>query len=86
MLDMLGKGYVIKYCKALFLKEQEERLYRSYVADMLMALVNSTGKYNVETRFIELVPDRRKKKEKEKTAGEIVADVMKKAGLTFGGS
>lgn len=83
---MLGKGYVIKYCKALFLKKQEERLYRSYVADMLMALVNSTGKYNVETRFIELVPDRRKKKEKEKTAGEIVADVMKKAGLTFGGS
>lgn len=63
---MLGKGYVIKYCKALFLKEQEERLYRSYVADMLMALVNSTGKYNVETRFIDLVPDRRKRKKKRR--------------------
>lgn len=80
----MGKGYVIKYCTALLHKKKEELLYRTYVTDMLMAIVNSTGKYKVESRFIDLLPGRQKKK--EKTAEEIVADVLKNAGLTLGGS
>lgn len=77
----MGKGYVIKYCRALLRKKKEDNLYRTYVAEALMALVNSTGRYQIE-RYSDLVA-KVKRSRKEKTAEEIVVDVMKKAGLTL---
>ena len=79
----MGKGYVLKRCISLYRKKKEELLYRTYVTDMLMALVNSTGRFKAEKRFVDTLP--KIKKEKEKTAEEIVADVIKKAGLTLEG-
>ena len=76
---------MIKYCKALFQKKKEERAYRIYVTDMLMAIVNSTGKYTAEERFFDYIQKSGRKKQ-EKTAEEIVNDVVMRAGLTFGGT
>lgn len=84
-MDLIGKGYAKKYCTALFQKKREELAYRVYVTDTLMALVNSTKVYSVESRFYDTRPGKRRKS-REKTAGEIVAETIKKAGLTLGGS
>ena len=77
----MGKGYVIKYCRALLCKKNEDNLYRTYVTEALMALVNSTGRYQIE-RYSDIV-EKVKQNKQEKTADEIVADVIKRAGLTL---
>ena len=46
-----------------------------------MALVNSTGRYQIE-RYSDIV-EKVKQNKQEKTADEIVADVIKRAGLTL---
>ena len=81
-MDLIGKGYVIKYCRALLRKKNEDFLYRNYVTDALMALVNSGSKYQIDKRYTEILKESMQRT-KEKTAEEIVADVMERAGLTI---
>lgn len=68
---------------SLFYKKQEELIYRVYVTDVLMAIANSNGRVSVKDRFYDLLP---KHKKKEKTAEEIIADVIKRAGLKIEGN
>lgn len=70
------------HCTSLFKKRQEDLLFKSYVADVVMAIANSTGKIEVKNRFIDLIPTY-EEKVKEKTAEEIVADIMTRAELKF---
>lgn len=81
-MDLIGKGYVIKYCRALLRKRNEDFLYRNYVSDALMALVNSGSKYQIDKRYTEILKESMRPT-KEKTAEEIVADVIERAGLTL---
>lgn len=82
---MIGKGYVIEHCVSLFNKRQKERLFREYVTDTLKLindnLANKLGGSIIETKYSELIKPNKKP---EKTAEEIVLDVMKRAGLTIG--
>ena len=80
-MDLCGRGYVIKHCISLYYKRKEELLYKIYTTDLLRALVNSMGAYKVESRFEDMLPGKRKPR--EKTAEEIIADVIEKAGLTL---
>lgn len=41
---MFGWGYVIEYCISLFKKEQEEKLYKNYVAECLRITTENTAK------------------------------------------
>lgn len=56
----------------------EERVFRSYVGDLLMLLAE--GKVaQVQYRYAELIA--KPSEEEEKTADEIVLEVMERAGL-----
>ena len=52
------------------------------MTDALMALVNSGSKYQIDKRYTEILKESMRPT-KEKTAEEIVADVMERAGLTL---
>lgn len=41
---MFGWGYVIEYCISLFKKEQEEKLYKNYVAECARIVTENTAK------------------------------------------
>lgn len=52
------------------------------MTDALMALVNSGSKYQIDKRYTEILKESMRHT-KEKTAEEIVADVIERAGLTL---
>lgn len=60
-------------------------MYRNYVTDALMALVNSGSKYQIDKRYTEILKESMRPT-KEKTAEEIIADVIKRAGLKIEGN
>lgn len=41
---MFGWGYVIEYCISLFKKEQEEKIYKNYVAECARIVTENTAK------------------------------------------
>lgn len=78
MLELLGADYVIDHVIAEYNKRFEERAFRSYVSDLLMLLAE--GKVaQVQYRYSDII-ERLKGKE-EKSADEIVIEVITKAGL-----
>lgn len=84
MLDLYGKAYVIEHCIDAYAQMMEDRRYRAYVTDALMIMTENTAKFaggkHMTTRWIEeyLPKDTR-------TAEEVVADVIRNAGLIQGG-
>ena len=84
---MLGKKYLIDYCLSCFLKEQDEKLFRAYVTDALRVLTENIAKISggsyLAQRWIDM-SDRTAKVD-NRSADEIALDVIKKAGLSFGG-
>ena len=68
-------------------EEQEEKTYKVYITDVLqligqnVASAVSKGSY-ITVRWYDLVT---KKPEDEKDADEIAADIITRAGLSFGG-
>ena len=82
MVELLGAGYVVDYCVSRFKRKQEEKLYRSYIADVLMTLNNNLvgawGGYRIEKRYIDM-----DKPADRRSGDEIAMDVIKRAGLTL---
>lgn len=82
MVEVMGAGYVVDYCVRRFRCKQEEKQYRSYIADVLMTMNNNLvvafGGMRITTRYIDL-----NKPVDRRSGDEIAADVMKRAGLTF---
>ena len=73
---------MVDHCIAVFSKKQEERLFRTYLTDALMAIVNNTSKQSVskiEKRYADIAGYT--KPAVEKTGDEIVKDIIKRAGL-----
>lgn len=76
---------MIEHCMSLFKKEQEEKAYRVYMADVGYALANMIGKKFcgltedvISKRFAEFYePAKEKKTESEE---EIIARISKKLG------
>lgn len=82
MVDLMGKGYVVDYCISLLRKKQEQRRFQIYLTDELRVLNNNIcrafGGAKITQRYADYF-----KKEDTRTAGQIVMDTMRKAGLTF---
>lgn len=77
---------MIDFCVAAFSKDEEEKVYRAYLTDALMAISHNTAGFAAEgqvmtQRFAELAGwvevDTR-------TGDEIAADVIRRAGLKYG--
>lgn len=72
---MLGSGYVVDHCIAIFKKEQKEELYRIYVTDTLKMLTDiqrlRIDKVKVP-RFYDLI---HKGKEETRSADEIIDSI-----------
>lgn len=82
MVDLMGKGYVVDYCISLLRKKQEQRRFQVYLTDVLMVMNNNIvrafGGGKITQRYADYF-----KKEDTRTAGQIVKDTIRKAGLTF---
>lgn len=84
MAELLGAGYVVDYCISRYKHKQEEKQYRVYITDALMTIanniVNVAGGQKIVTRYYDLG-----KPQDTRTGNEIAIDVIKRAGLSFGG-
>lgn len=67
----------MRYASFKFLQKQNEKAYRIYVTDSLRIIGENGGRAICE-RWIDAVTP---KKQDTRTAEEIVADIVKKAGL-----
>lgn len=77
---MFGKGYIVDYCISLFTKEQKEQSLIYYVTNCLQMITENTamavgGKY-MTMNYSDLF-----KEQDNRTAEEIVDDVLEKCGL-----
>ena len=77
MLDLFGSEYVIDHIIAEHNLRIDEKVYRSYTADLLKVIAESIGA-SVSCRYDELID---RPKEEEKTGDEIALEVIKRAGL-----
>ena len=75
---MLGSQYVIDHVVAEYNRRTEEKVYRSYTADMLMSIAEGMGG-EVRYRYAEIVDITPKD---DRTGDEIALDVIERAGLT----
>lgn len=75
---------MVDYCISRYKHKQEEKQYRVYITDALMVIANNVcnvaGGQQIKTRYQDLG-----KPQDTRTGNEIAVDVMKRAGLTFGG-
>jgi len=82
MLELFGSGYVIEHCIAVFKNKQEERLYRSYVAECLKTTAQMAGRNaGVEVQIVDFREINGWVKNDARTGDEIAADIIKRAGL-----
>lgn len=66
-MEIFGRGYIIEHCISTFKILQKENLYRSYMADILRALLR-----NPEVpRYSDLIADFHDPKEKNPDPEEI---------------
>lgn len=83
LIEVLGKGYIVDHCIALYNSRMEERTYRIYVTDLLMGIFNRltpSGAEPLTTRYADCL-EYAKPKKKEKTGDEIAAEIIAKFNL-----
>lgn len=83
LIKMIGKGYIVDHCIALYNRKMEERAYRVYVTDLLRGIFNRFTPSGVEPlteRYADCL-DYEKPKKKEKTGDEIAAEIIEKFSL-----
>lgn len=93
MVEAIGRGYVVQYCISLYRKKMENFAFRAYIADALYALNNNFAKTiggtEISTRFVDIVKpfgyEAQAEPEDTRTGDEIAADIILRAGLSFGG-
>lgn len=92
MLDVLDRDAVIDCIADEYARQErdaqrqkEESAFMVYVTDMLREVAENTGRFIGKTyaRLPRLVDAVEKKPEDNRTAEEIAADVIKRAGLTL---
>ena len=87
MVDAVGRGYVVQYCISLYRKKREKLQFQSYIADVLLSLHNHVAQFiqghPIDVRYMDIVSPQ---KTDDRTGDDIAADIIKRAGLSFGGS
>lgn len=82
MVNLMGAGYVVEYCISRFQQKQEEKQYRAYMTDVLMAVNNNLANFVGGTVILERFADMGKPAD-TRTGDDIAVDVMRAAGLKF---
>ena len=79
MLELYGTGYVIDHCISRLSQEREARLYRIYVTDALMGIMNTLhiayGGGIITERYIDLLDPQ---PEETRSAEEIKNTILSK--------
>lgn len=77
MLELMGSEYLIDHVLYEYNENVERHAFRSYVGDLLKAIAESWN-VRVNYRYDDVIS---KPQEDEKTADEIVLEVMSRGGL-----
>lgn len=77
---MFGKGYIVDYCISLFQKEQKEQSLIYYVTNCLQMITENTA-MSVGGKYMTMNYSDLFKEQDNRTAEEIVDDVLEKCGL-----
>lgn len=83
LIEIIGKGYIVDHCIALYNRRMEEQAFRIYVTDLLRGLYNCFTPADAEpltARYADCL-DYAKPKKKEKTGDEIAAEIIAKFNL-----
>ena len=77
---MFGRGYVIDFVMDAEKQRRETMLFRSYIADVLMGILNSQYQKPVlNTRYVDLaIPQKDEPKRDNRSAAEIANDLFKR--------
>ena len=79
---MFGWGYVKDFCISLFQKEQEDKAVKIYYAECFRIITENTAKMGggsfMQAKLKEIIDP---KPVDKRTGEQIVADIIKKAGL-----
>lgn len=69
------------HCISAFQKEQEEKAFRIYLSDAMMAIADNTARYaggsKMSSRFYDII-NVKKEAKKEETADEIILRIKEK--------
>lgn len=80
-VDVLGSGYVMDHCISAFQKEQEEKAFKIYLSDAIMAIADNTARYvggsKMASRFFDIINIKKQPKQEE-TADEIILRIKEK--------
>ena len=79
MLDLYGSSYVIEHVVYEYNAHAEMEVFRSYTADMLLALNRQLG-LEFSTRYSDVIK-KEIKEDEPSTGDEIAMQVIKRAGL-----
>ena len=83
LIELIGKGYIVDHCIALYNRRMEERAFMVYMSDVIMGLYNRflpSGAEPLTARYADCL-DYAKPKKKEKTGDEIAAEIIAKFNL-----
>lgn len=80
-VDVLGSGYVMDHCISAFQKEQEEKAFKIYLSDAVMAIAENTMRFaggsKMSSRFFDIINVKKQAKQEE-TADEIILRIKGK--------
>ena len=82
LLDLFGRGYVIEHCADELSQAAEQRRLRAWVTDALMVLTENTARFAGGRRMARRWAEGPRPAD-ERSADEIAAGVMRRAGLRF---
>ena len=76
MLELMGSEYLIDHVMYEYNENVEQHAFRSYVSDLLKVMAESWNA-RVNYRYDDMIS----RPQEERTADEIVLDVMRRGGL-----
>lgn len=84
LLEVYGRGYIMQHCIAYMTEKMEERRYRAYITDALMAIAENTARFaggqTMRGRWYQAYEP-----QDTRTGDEIALQVIQGAGLHYQG-
>ena len=80
MLAALGRDYIIQHVHGYMADKLDERRYRAYVTDAMMAIAENTARFNGGSQMSGRWVDQYKPVD-NRSAEDIIQDIVTNAGL-----